>query len=79
MPRTIEKAVAEMMPQSEDVDLDGVVSEPMPVYDVEDVFAEIETLEVQMKAAASVLEFEKAAAIRDKIVGLRAQITAVAA
>jgi excinuclease ABC subunit B len=46
----------------------------MPVHEIEHL---IEELEKQMKAAATELEFEKAALMRDQIVELRGQLQAI--
>jgi excinuclease ABC subunit B len=74
VPQTITKEMVEMLPVVEgEEEVSAGVSEPAPAYETVDQFAEIEQLEAEMKTAASALEFERAAQLRDKIVALRQQ------
>ena len=74
VPQTIAKEMVEMLPVVEGEE-ETAVSEPTPIYEIVDQFAEIEQLEAEMKTAASALEFERAAQLRDKIAELRSQQT----
>lgn len=72
VPATIEKDIPNGFPgMSPDADTEKprVVSEPAPMYEMsdDDVEKQIRALEKEMKAAASRLEFEHAAALRDQI------------
>jgi excinuclease ABC subunit B len=49
----------------------ALAAEPVPEYQDEGIEQQIRRLEVEMKAAAKELEFERAAAIRNRIRALR--------
>ncbi|OGG51982.1 MAG: excinuclease ABC subunit B [Candidatus Handelsmanbacteria bacterium RIFCSPLOWO2_12_FULL_64_10] len=77
-PQGIVKSVEEVMLATSVADArrEAKVAEPAPAYETEDVVDLIAQLEKKMKRAASNLEFEEAARLRDEIARLKARMVA---
>lgn len=75
VPRTILKEIVDMLPSSEgNKNGKTAVSEPLPQWEVANAYTQLKDLETEMLAAAKALEFEKAAALRDKIRDIQMQL-----
>ncbi len=71
VPQTIVKQLDKLLKVREE---ETAVSEPSPIYQADDILVQIDELEDAMKTAATNLEFEKAARLRDQIIALRQQL-----
>ncbi|MCA9873750.1 MAG: UvrB/UvrC motif-containing protein, partial [Anaerolineales bacterium] len=77
-PQTIAKQISEMAWQKGKVaEGETAVSEPAPLYNAVELLAQVEQLEADMKSAALLLQFERAAALRDQLIELRGQLEPV--
>jgi len=73
-PQTIKKAIAESWAEADYVDVSNIVAEDSEEYiSLEQLPKQIADLERQMRRAATDLEFEQAAELRDRIQRLRQQ------
>ncbi len=72
-PQTIAKGISELE-WTKGKDEATAVTEPAPTYTATDLLVQLEQLETDMKTAALLLQFERAAALRDQIVELRGQL-----
>ena len=73
-PQSIVKGLDPLLKERE---VETAVSEPSPIYQADERFVELDEMELAMKTAAANLEFEKAARLRDHIIGLRRQLEPV--
>jgi excinuclease ABC subunit B len=71
VPQTIVKELDKLLRVRE---VETAVSEPSPLYQTDDILVQIDELKDAMKTAATNLEFEKAARLRDQIIALRQQL-----
>ncbi len=71
VPQTIVKELDKLLKVREE---ETAVAEPAPIYQPDDILLQIDELEDAMKTAATNLEFEKAARLRDQIVALKQQL-----
>jgi excinuclease ABC subunit B len=71
VPQTIVKQMDKLL---RDREVETAVSESTPVYQTDDILLQMDELEDAMKTAATNLEFEKAARLRDQIIALRRQL-----
>ena len=73
-PQSIVKGLDPLLKERE---VETAVTEPSPTYQADERFVELDEMELAMKTAAANLEFEKAARLRDHIIGLRRQLEPV--
>ncbi|MBK7897012.1 MAG: excinuclease ABC subunit UvrB [Anaerolineaceae bacterium] len=71
VPQTIVKQLDNLLKAR---DVETAVSEPIPFYHTDNILVQLDELELAMKTAATNLEFEKAARLRDQIVALKNQL-----
>lgn len=71
VPQTIVKQLDKLLKTRDE---ETTVAEPAAAYHPDDLLVELDELEIAMKTAATNLEFEKAARLRDQIIGLRQQL-----
>ena len=79
-PRTIVKEITAMVTQvkgEENGTAVPTLGESELTYETADLFTRINELEMEMQTAATNLEFERAASLRDQIVTLRKQLEPV--
>ncbi|MCB8978310.1 MAG: excinuclease ABC subunit UvrB [Ardenticatenaceae bacterium] len=72
VPQTIVKQLDKLLKARDE---ETAVAEPAPLYQTDDILVQIDELELAMKTAATNLEFEKAARLRDQIMALRQNLT----
>ncbi len=68
VPQTIVKQLDKLLKAREE---ETAVAEPAPRYQTDEILVQMDELELAMKTAATNLEFEKAARLRDQLLALR--------
>jgi excinuclease ABC subunit B len=68
VPQTIVKQLDKLLKAREE---ETAVAEPTPRYQTDEILVQMDELELAMKTAATNLEFEKAARLRDQLLALR--------
>jgi excinuclease ABC subunit B len=73
-PQTIAKEIGQSLWTKGDVAEEGATAVVTPIPDATDIFNQLERLQSEMKTAATALQFERAATLRDEIKVLREQL-----